>query len=120
KQNIKWKTPPLSASSLRKKSINQVSIFCESRVLLPHLVSDGINRYAFSFRQEEDDKQGHNKNPCREEDEDVGSHVAKHGKESLCDQKGEQHVGTNGKGEPCCSGFHGENFTGYEPSKGTP
>ncbi|KAH9613338.1 hypothetical protein KSS87_003944, partial [Heliosperma pusillum] len=82
-----------------KLKFGSITIIHESlpnRVLLPHLVSDGINRYAFSFRQEEDDKQGHNKNPCREEDEDVGSHVAKHGKESLCDQKGEQHVGTNG------------------------
>ncbi|KAH9605475.1 hypothetical protein KSS87_006090, partial [Heliosperma pusillum] len=56
-------------------------------MLLPHLVSDRIDWDAFSFGQEEDDKQCHNKNPCREKDEDVGSHVAKHGKECLCDQE---------------------------------
>ncbi|KAH9622731.1 hypothetical protein KSS87_018575 [Heliosperma pusillum] len=60
-EHLLSKAPPLTLSA--SKQINKLSIFCEFRVLLPHLVSDGIDRDAFSFRQEEDDKQGHNKNP---------------------------------------------------------
>ncbi|KAH9622732.1 hypothetical protein KSS87_018575 [Heliosperma pusillum] len=79
-EHLLSKAPPLTLSA--SKQINKLSIFCEfsfsslkfgritiiheplpNRVLLPHLVSDGIDRDAFSFRQEEDDKQGHNKNP---------------------------------------------------------
>ncbi|KAH9605555.1 hypothetical protein KSS87_014731, partial [Heliosperma pusillum] len=53
----------LCFSSLKFGSITIIHEPLPNRVLLPHLVSDRIDRDAFSFRQEEDDKQGHNKNP---------------------------------------------------------
>ncbi|KAH9604456.1 hypothetical protein KSS87_020226, partial [Heliosperma pusillum] len=54
----------LNLFTLKKRNQSSFNLLRVYRMLLPHLVSNGIDRDAFSFRQEEDDKQGHNKNPC--------------------------------------------------------
>lgn len=89
-------------------------------VLLPYPLSHLFNGHILGFREEEEDEERHEQNPGREEDEDAKLEMAKHGKEGLGHDKGEEEVDTDSDALASRPSFHGEGLTGDEPTKGTP
>lgn len=62
------------------------------RVLLPHPLSNGIDRHAFGLGQKEHHEYSHSQDPSREEEEDERAHVAEHREERLGDDESHEHV----------------------------
>lgn len=61
-------------------------------MLSPNFVSHVFNGHILCLRNQEDSEEAHNKNPSREKQEDSELKVTQHGQETLCNNKGEQHV----------------------------
>lgn len=75
------------------------NIFAPKPMCLPHCVHL-FNRDVLRLRQKELNEESHDDDKASKEKEKTELHVAKHGKECLSDEEGEQHVNRDVNGLP--------------------
>lgn len=89
-------------------------------VLLPCSFSHFINGDTLCFREHGHYENVHGDKERTEEEEDVSSHSAQHGQESLSYNEGATHVGGDGEEKTRVSNLQWEDFTRYQPPQRTP
>ncbi|KAB8104227.1 hypothetical protein EE612_036967, partial [Oryza sativa] len=81
---------------------------------------DLLDGQPLGLRQEEVDEGGHGDQPRREEEEDAGLHVAKHGQERLRHRRREQEVHRHGDALPRRPHLQREDLARHQPSQWPP
>ena len=92
----------LSGSMASPALVSQCSrfVFCRDDALLEPVTTPHVNHLhngdILGLWQEEVDERRHDEHPSSEEEENVVLEVAQNGQECLCDDEGEDQVGSNG------------------------